>query len=322
MILGSPFRFSFMNRLKDYLLTYLKGMAMGAADIVPGVSGGSIALITGIYEKLLDSIKSFDQTAVKHLFKFEIKELWKHVNGNFLATLLFGILSSIFALSKIITYLIDEHPIPVWSFFCGLIIISAIIILRDIKSWSIAVVVAIVLGIVSAYLFTSIPPVNSPDGQWFTFVAGAVAICAMILPGVSGSFLLLMLGQYERILAAVSEKDLVIIAIFGAGCITGLLAFSRLISWLLKKYHAITIGMLSGFMLGSINKLWPWKLVLSYRMSSSGVQKPFMTENILPQYYLEQTGQDSLFLQAILAFSFGVLIVLGIERLAYYMKRS
>ncbi|MFN3802332.1 DUF368 domain-containing protein, partial [Belliella pelovolcani] len=181
---------------------------------------------------------------------------------------------------------------------------------------------AIVLGIVSAYLFTSIPPVNSPDGQWFTFVAGAVAICAMILPGVSGSFLLLMLGQYERILAAVSEKDLVIIAIFGAGCITGLLAFSRLISWLLKKYHAITIGMLSGFMLGSINKLWPWKLVLSYRMSSSGVQKPFMTENILPQYYLEQTGQDSLFLQAILAFAFGVLIVLGIERLAYYIRRS
>ena len=322
MILGSPFRFSFMNRLKDYLLTYLKGMAMGAADIVPGVSGGSIALITGIYEKLLDSIKSFDQTAIKHLFKFEIRELWKHVNGKFLATLLFGILSSIFALSKIITYLIDEHPIPVWSFFCGLIIISAIIILRDIKSWSIAVVVAIVLGIVSAYLFTSIPPVNSPDGQWFTFVAGVIAICAMILPGVSGSFLLLMLGQYERILAAVSEKDLVIIAIFGAGCITGLLAFSRLISWLLKKYHAITIGMLSGFMLGSINKLWPWKLVLSYRMSSSGVQKPFMTENILPQYYLEQTGQDSLFLQAILAFAFGVLIVLGIERLAYYMKRS
>ncbi|SNS41635.1 putative membrane protein [Belliella buryatensis] len=311
-----------MNRLKDYLLTYLKGMAMGAADIVPGVSGGSIALITGIYEKLLDSIKSFDQTAIKHLFKFEIQALWVHVNGKFLATLLFGILSSIFALSKIITYLIDEHPIPVWSFFCGLIIISAIIILRDIKRWSIAVVVAILLGIVGTYLFTSIPPVNSPDGQWFTFVAGAIAICAMILPGVSGSFLLLMLGQYERILAAVSERDLVIIAIFGAGCITGLLAFSRLISWLLKKYHAITIGLLSGFMLGSINKLWPWKVVLSYRVSSSGVQKPFVTENILPQHYLEQTGQDSLFLQAILAFAFGVLIVLGIERLAYYMKRS
>ncbi len=295
---------------------------MGAADIVPGVSGGSIALITGIYEQLLDSIKSFDQQAIKLLFKFELKALWQHVNGAFLATLLFGILSSIFALSKIITYLIETYPIPVWSFFSGLIIISAIIILRDIKRWSIAVIIAIVFGVVGAYFFTSIPPISSPDGHWFTFVAGAIAICAMILPGVSGSFLLLMLGQYERILAAVSEKDLVIISIFGLGCITGLLAFSRLISWLLKNFHAVTIGLLSGFMLGSINKLWPWKVVLSYRISSSGVQKPFLTENILPQNYLLKTGEEPLFLQSILAFAFGVLLVLVIERVAYYMKRA
>lgn len=311
-----------MNQFKERILTYLKGMSMGAADIVPGVSGGSIALITGIYEELLDSINAIDKTALKLLSKFQLKVLWKHINGAFLATLLFGILTSIFALSKLITYMIENHPIPVWSFFGGLIIISAIIILRDIKRWSIGVIIAILLGIVGAYLFTSIPPVSSPDGHWFTFVAGAIAICAMILPGVSGSFLLLMLGQYERILAAVSERNILVIAIFAAGCITGLLVFSRVISWLLKKHHAITIGLLSGFMLGSINKLWPWKLVLSYRLSSSGAQKPLLTENILPQNYLAVTGEESLFLQAILAFSFGILLVVGIERLAYYMKRQ
>ncbi|MCH7401630.1 DUF368 domain-containing protein [Belliella kenyensis] len=311
-----------MIRFKDYLLTYLKGMAMGAADIVPGVSGGSIALITGIYEELLDSIKSFDKAALSLLAKLDFKQLWKHVNGGFLLSLLMGILTSIFALSKIITFLIDEYPIPVWSFFCGLIIISAIIILRDIKKWSIAVVIALLIGIVAAYFFTNMPAVNSPEGIWFTFLAGAIAICAMILPGVSGSFLLLMLGQYERILSAVSERNISIILVFAAGCITGLLAFSRLISWLLKRYHAMTIAVLSGFMLGSINKLWPWKIVLSYRISSSGVQKPLITQNILPQDYLAQTGQDSLFLQAILAFAFGILLVLSIERIANYIKKS
>ncbi|MFD2034412.1 DUF368 domain-containing protein [Belliella marina] len=311
-----------MNQFKDTILTYLKGMSMGAADIVPGVSGGSIALITGIYEKLLDSINAIDQTALKLLFKFEVKALWKHINGSFLATLLFGILTSVFVLSKIITHLIENHPIPVWSFFCGLIIISAVIILRDIKKWDFGVIIAIFIGIVSAYLFTNIPPVSSPEGHWFTFVSGAIAICAMILPGVSGSFLLLMLGQYEKILAAVSDRDLMVLGIFAAGCITGLLAFSRLISWLLKNYHSATIGLLSGFMLGSINKLWPWKIILSYRMSSSGVQKPLLTENILPQNYLALTGQESLFLPAIFAFSFGILLVIGIERFAHYMKKQ
>lgn len=311
-----------MTQIKERILTYLKGLSMGAADIVPGVSGGSIALITGIYEELLDSINAIDKTALKLLFKFEIKALWKHINGAFLATLLFGILTSIFVLSKLITFMIENHPIPVWSFFGGLIIVSAVIILRDIKKWTLGVIFAILLGTLLAYLFTSIPPVSSPDANWFTFVAGAIAICAMILPGISGSFILLMLGQYERILAAVSERNFLVIAIFGVGCITGLLAFSRIISWLLKKHHAITIGLLSGFMLGSINKLWPWKVVLSYRLSSSGAQKPLLTENILPQDYLAATGDEPLFLQAILAFSFGILLVVGIERLAYYMKKQ
>jgi putative membrane protein len=311
-----------MNYLKDYILTFIKGMSMGAADVVPGVSGGSIALIAGIYQKLLDSIKSIDKTALGFLFKFQIRNLWEHINGSFLFTLFAGILTSIFSLSKLITYLMGNHPIPLWSFFFGLIIISAVIILKDIKRWNFGVISALIIGTVAAYWITGLPPTTTPDAIWFTFVAGAIAICAMILPGISGSFLLLVMGQYERILGAVTDKNFLIIAVFGAGCVVGLLSFSRLISWLLKHYHAITIAVLSGFMLGSLNKIWPWKEILSYRMSSSGEQKPFLTENIMPQHFLEVTGQEPQVLYAILAFSFGILLVLGIERTANYLQKS
>ncbi len=295
---------------------------MGTADLVPGVSGGSIALITGIYEKLLDSINAIDKTALGLLFSFKFREFWIHINGGFLLSLMLGIFTAILGLSKVIVYLMLTHPIPLWSFFCGLIIIASIIILRDIEKWGVATIVALILGTLLAYWITSLPPSKSIDAVWFTFVAGAIAICAMILPGISGSFLLLIMGQYERILSALSERDFMVLGLFALGCIVGLLSFSRVISWLLKKYHDVTIALLSGFMLGSINKLWPWKRVLSYRMSSKGVQEPLVTENILPQTYMLETGQDSLILYALLAFSFGFLLVLGIERTAYYLNRK
>lgn len=295
---------------------------MGAADLVPGVSGGSIALITGIYERLLNSIKSIDKTALKLFFRFRVQDFWKHIDGRFLAILFLGILTSIFTLSKLISFLIDNYPIPLWSFFSGLIVISALIILRDISRWSWGVIIAILIGTVIAYLITGLPPTSTPDALWFVFIAGAIAICAMILPGISGSFLLLILGQYERVLNAVNQKDIITLGVFAIGCIIGLLSFSRLISWLLKHYQAVTIGLLSGFMLGSINKLWPWKEVISYRLDSKGLQQPFITENILPHRYLEITGEESLILYAALAFSFGIFLVLGIERTAYYINRK
>ena len=175
---------------------------MGAADIVPGVSGGSIALITGIYEELLDSINSFNGDSLKLLLKFEFKAFFQAVNGAFLLSLFLGIMTSIFSLSKLITYLMAEHPIPLWSFFCGLILVRAFLILKDIKKWSLGVVIALVIGTVAAYFITELPPTSSPDALWFTFVAGAIAICAMILPGISGSFILLILGKYESVLQA------------------------------------------------------------------------------------------------------------------------
>ncbi|WP_339870154.1 DUF368 domain-containing protein [uncultured Algoriphagus sp.] len=311
-----------MDSIRKYILTYLKGMGMGAADIVPGVSGGSIALITGIYEELLDSINSFNGDSLKLLLKFEFKAFFQAVNGAFLLSLFLGIMTSIFSLSKLITYLMAEHPIPLWSFFCGLILVSAFLILKDIKKWSLGVVIALVIGTVAAYFITELPPTSSPDALWFTFVAGAIAICAMILPGISGSFILLILGKYESVLHAVSERDFVTLAVFALGCIVGLLSFSRVISWLLKHYYSITIGLLSGFMLGSINKLWPWKIVTAYRTSSSGEEKPFLTKNLFPSEYLDQTGFEPKLMIALAAFAFGIILVLGIERLAAYLKKS
>jgi len=309
-----------MRKFKANLLTYLKGMAMGAADVVPGVSGGTIALIAGIYEKLLDSINSVDIEAFHLLRKGQIKALWSKVNGSFLLALLLGICTSILTLANLITYLIKNYPIPVWSFFCGLIIISALMILRDVKRWNVLAMVALPVGVAIAYWITGMVPGSSNNNLFFIFGAGMIAICAMILPGISGSFLLLVMGKYEYILNALVERDVVTLAVFGLGCIVGIMAASRAISWLLKHYPAITISILSGFMLGSINKLWPWKKILSYRLSSSGEQEPFLTENIWPHHYLTITGEEPYFLAAIFAFCFGMALVIGIERTAYYMK--
>ncbi|MHA7130392.1 DUF368 domain-containing protein [Algoriphagus namhaensis] len=311
-----------METIKKYFLIFLKGMAMGAADIVPGVSGGSIALITGIYQRLLEAINSVNGESIRMLLKGELKQFYRAIDGTFLLALLLGILSSIFLLSELITYLMEEEPIALWSFFSGLILISAFIILKDISRWHLGVVVAIVAGAIAAYFVTELPPMSSPDSLWFTFVAGAIAICAMILPGISGSFLLLILGKYESILSALSERDFVTLAIFASGCLVGILSFSRLISWLLRNYYTATIGLLSGFMLGSLNKLWPWKAVLSYRTSSSGEQKPFLTENISPEAYTSLVGEDPQVWIAVASFAFGIILVFSIDRLAAYFSKA
>ena len=311
-----------MNPIKKYGLNYLKGMAMGAADIVPGVSGGSIALIAGIYQELLDSINSFNWNNLLLLKSFRIKEFYLRLNGNFLLSLVLGIMTSIFALSRVITYLMDEHPIPLWSFFSGLILVSAFLILKETKKWNFVIVVSIAIGTAFAWWVTNLPPTTTPDAPWFTFVAGAIAICAMILPGISGSFVLLILGQYERILQAVLEKDIFTLALFASGCLVGILSFSRVVAFLLRRFHAATIGLLSGFMLGSVNELWPWKLVIKTRTSSSGKEVPFLTENILPGEYLTQVGLEPQLGWAIGAFFFGIGLVLFIEWLASKLQQA
>ncbi|WP_339695272.1 DUF368 domain-containing protein [uncultured Roseivirga sp.] len=305
-----------MKNIKEFILLYFKGIAMGSADVVPGVSGGTIAFITGIYETLLNAIRSVDLQALQYLKKFQIKALWKHVNGNFLLPLLAGIATSVLTLAKVITHLLAEYPIQVWSFFFGLIVISALIILREIKLWNIGVFVAIALGIAIAYFITSATPAETPESSWFLFIAGAVAICAMILPGISGSFILLIFGKYEFILSAVKEFRIVDIAIFGLGCIVGLLSFARLVSWLFNKYHNITIGVLSGFMIGSLNKVWPWKEAIQTYIDRHGDLKPLVEANVLPNQYFAKTGAEPFFLEAILFAAAGFLIVLAMDRVA------
>ena len=310
-----------MNNVKDYVLLFLKGISMGGADVVPGVSGGTIAFITGIYEELLDSIKSFDKTAIQLLLKWRIAELWQHVNGIFLVTLLSGIFVSIISLAKLIHYLLNNHPIQLWSFFFGLIIISAIVVSREIKQWKVLVVISGIAGIIIAYFITGTAPASTPDNYLFIFISGAVAICAMILPGISGSFILLIMGKYEFIIEAVKDLNLLVIAVFGFGCVVGLLSFTRLVSWFLSKYHDVTVALLAGFMIGSLNKIWPWKETITTRLNTKGEIIPVIQQNLWPTDYMRQIGEP-LVLQAILFFCLGILLIVGIEKIAHLSKQK
>lgn len=311
-----------MNHNQNWLLLFFKGIGMGAADIVPGVSGGTIAFITGIYETLLDSINSINKKALQLLFAFKFKELWEHINGKFLLPVLAGIAISIFTLARVAHYMLENYPILLWSFFFGLVLISAISIFQKTEERNWKSVVAGIIGAGIAYLITEATPASTPNNYLFIFLSGAIAICAMILPGISGSFILLILGKYQYIMGAIKDFDIVVILVFGAGCVVGILSFARFVSWLLKKYGAFTIALLAGFMFGSLNKIWPWKLTISYRINSKGESIPFIQENILPQDYLSKTGADPQIFLAILFFAVGIFIVVALEKFAKYKSEK
>ena len=223
---------------------------MGAADVVPGVSGGTIAFISGIYETLIDSINSIDGNAIKLLTQLKLKDLWNHVNGNFLVVLLSGIVFSIAALSRLILFLLTTYPELVWSFFFGLIVASAAIILPKVTKWTVPVIISGIVGAAIAYYVTVASTTQTPEALWFIFLSGALAICAMILPGISGSFILLLLGKYEYILGALKDLKITVILTFIVGCVAGLLSFARLLKFLLNNYH--TMKPVSS----AINMLW------------------------------------------------------------------
>jgi len=286
---------------------FLKGTAMGCADLIPGVSGGTIALITGIYEELINSIRSFDHRAFGLLFSLKLKSFWQHVNGSFLVHVFGGMLLSIFLLTRLITYLLSEHPIPLWSFFFGLILISAFYVMP--KRVRVKEGVMILLGAALAYTITTLTPGSTPDALWFVFIAGSIAICAMILPGISGSFILILLAKYEFILGALKAFDIKVIIVFGLGCVIGLLSFSKLIHWLLQHQRSVTMATLAGFMLGSLNKIWPWK-------TSSDIT----VRNLTPSAYEQLTNSESLLGLAILFFVIGSVLVVLLERLGQSSK--
>ena len=249
------------RRIEDYAVLTLKGMAMGAADVVPGVSGGTIAFIAGIYDELINSIKSINMHSLKLLFTGKIAAFWKAVNGNFLFALLLGIAISVFSLAKLITYLLLNEPVLVWSFFFGLVLASTWFVTKDIKGWNWKTVAGFVGGAVIAYYITVATPAETSTNLMFIFLCGAIAICAMILPGISGSFILVLLGKYFYVMEAVKTLDLVVLGVFAFGAALGITSFSRVLSYALKNFRNITLSVLSGFMLGSLNKVWPWKEV-------------------------------------------------------------
>ena len=298
------------------LLLFLKGMAMGAADVVPGVSGGTIAFITGIYEELIESLRSFSTGALKQLIKGDIRGFWKKINGTFLVILFSGILLSVFSIARLMEYLLMHYTIMVWSFFCGLVVVSGFVVLKRIANWNIRVVISLITGIITMVAITMVTPAETTEAYWFIFLSGAIAICAMILPGISGAFILLILGKYQFILQAISSFDIKVLMVFGVGVVTGLLSFANILSWLLRRYYDIAVALLAGFIIGSLNKLWPWKETVSTILNSHGDTIPVVERNILPDSYLQLTGNDPLLLSALLLFLAGGMLVFAIDRLA------
>lgn len=277
------------RKLKDYVVLMLKGMGMGAADVVPGVSGGTIAFIVGIYDELINSIKSINLESLKLFFTGKWGAFWKKINGNFLFFLLAGIGISVFSLAKLITWLLVDHPILVWSFFFGLVLASTWFVSKDIKEWkSWKTWLAFVIGVVVAFYITVATPAETPSNLLFIFLCGAIAICAMILPGISGSFILVLLGKYFFIMDAVKTLDVVVMVVFAAGACIGITSFSRVLSYALAHFRNITLAVLTGFMLGSLNKVWPWKEVVETFVDSHGEVKPLVEHNILPNAYVPE----------------------------------
>ena len=296
-----------------YLGVFLRGVVMGAADVVPGVSGGTIAFISGIYDELLYSLSKINPKLLMVLKDEGIAAVWMRVNGNFLSVLFTGVLVSILSFARLISWALESYPTVVWAFFLGLIAASIIYMARQQRAWGAKQVVACALGalIVLGISFTA--PAQLPGEPWILFLGGAIAICAMILPGVSGSFLLLLMGLYPVVIAGVSELNLSVIGSVALGCIVGLLAFSKLLNWLLEHHHSTTFATLIGFLIGSVNVIWPWKNTVETRLDRHGEIVPLIRENVLPQNYEVLTGLDPQIFTA-LAFSVvGFLLVLLAE---------
>jgi putative membrane protein len=298
--------------IKDFVVIGLKGMAMGAADVVPGVSGGTIAFISGIYEELLNAISSVNLSVLKTLKSDGINAAWKQVNGSFLLSLFVGIFVSIVSLAKAIKWMLENEPILLWSFFFGLVLASVIYIGKQITKWSALTFLLLIAGAGLAFYITTLNPLVSENSSpLFLFLAAALAICAMILPGISGAFILVLLGAYKPVLAAVNNRDFASVAIVAGGAVAGLLTFSRVLKWLFTNYKNYTLAVLTGFIIGSLNKIWPWKETLTWRTNSHGIKVPFNQQSVSPFSF-----EDNQMVYATLLAIVGFGLILLLEKLA------
>ncbi len=291
----------------DYIILILKGIGIGAANVIPGVSGGTIALLTGIYERLINSIKSFNLHSLKLLLQGKFKEFCKVTDFYFLLSIIIGLIISTISLSKILIYLLDKHPIATWSFFFGLVLISCFYIIIEIKKWNISTIISTLIGVSIAVYVCLASPSETPETWWFIMICGAIAICAMILPGISGSFILVLLVKYEYIMKAIGDLNISILTLFIIGAVIGIVAFSHILSWLLKKYYKQTMALLTGFMIGSLLKIWPWQIILE------GSGDKAISHPILPHVYQNIRGLEPQIGTAILFAILGIAIVVVLE---------
>ena len=247
------------NSLITDCIVALKGFGMGAANVIPGVSGGTIALLTGIFSRIIGSLNALMEfTTWRQLLKGDFRGFWKRIDGRFLAALAVGVLVSVFSLARLMKYVLLHHPVQTWGFFFGMIAASAVIMLLDVKGWRLSDVGWTVFGLALGVIVCTLSPTRTPDDLWFVFLCGAIAICTMILPGMSGSFILLILGKYDYIMNAVGTFNWPVLAVFAAGCAVGILAFSKFLHWVLERYERQTLLVLVGFVIGSLVKIWPW----------------------------------------------------------------
>lgn len=305
-----------MNKFKQYIRLYLIGLGMGTADLIPGVSGGTIAFLAGIYEELIRSIKIATGDVVKQIFKLKFKKAFHLIPFEFLLPLLFGIGSAILLLANIFSYLLKEQAVFVWSFFMGLVAVSVFIVSKRINKWGISKYTGFLLSSIFAFYLVGLVPGKTPETLLYFFLSGMVAICAMILPGISGSFILLLLGKYEQVLDALLRLDMTILSVFILGTIAGLTLFSRLLSWLFKNYHDISVAILAGFMLGSIRKIWPWKETISTTIDRHGEVVPLIEQNVLPDKF------DINFFIAIILLIGGGVIIYFLDRIEVIKNKT
>lgn len=302
---------------KAYSGLFVRGMAMGAADVVPGVSGGTIAFITGIYDELLHSLQQINVKALLILKDEGIAAAWRYINGGFLLAVFAGVLLSLKTFAEVITIALEVYPILVWAFFFGLILASILYFARQQSGWRWKHWLACAAGAAVVFGVSLASPAQLPGHWWMLFLGGFIAICAMILPGISGSFLLLLMGLYPVFLKALSDFDLLSLASFGAGCVCGLLSFSRVLAWLLDSYHRVTLAVLIGFLVGSLNVTWPWKQTLATTVDRHGEVIPLTQANVLPGTFEALTGQDAMLGGAVAFFVLGSLLVLLSEYFAH-----
>ncbi|WP_418114941.1 DUF368 domain-containing protein [Vibrio scophthalmi] len=300
----------------NYLTTFFKGLAMGAADVVPGVSGGTIAFITGIYDTLLESIRRINPTVLGIWKREGFKAAFSHINGLFLIALFGGVFTSIATLAKLISWLLVTHPIPLWSFFFGLILVSVYHILKQVEQRTMSRAIFLLLGVAFAYCITILNPLQMEPTSINIVFAGAIAICAMILPGISGSFILLLIGMYAPVLGAVKSFDFTILSLFLTGCVVGLLSFSHVLSWLLKRFRDATLVFLTGLMIGTLPKIWPWKETISWRTNSKGEEVPLIQHNLTPFEFENVMNQPAHLGMAVVMMIAAIALVIGLEKFA------